>query len=312
MKEEPQEKLNDKPKDMPMPVPSIGVEKPKAKEPAKSQSKINHDSDQPDSRATPTQTGQIDAEESPTVSTSSDTSVSPPSLGESLDSNSSEAPTLPFDEGDLMSKQATPKPNVPATRHTSPPAVAGGPTDMELDRQIEDKKAENWLTKRGDSYKVHGKERPDAASIQRVSNNKGVCTEVLSAIQTNEYAEAIVRAHLGSIYVDAVVHHCFENYRRLLVLEMVNKNPDVLDCWKGEMPVIKLGATIKDASGKIKDAQYSIMHSYFSFIQFALRDATTKAEAAAQAKILNQEFREKEDIESEQFEADLVKQSKRL
>lgn len=185
------------------------------------------------------------------------------------------------------------------------PAVVGL-TDAELDRQINDAKAEKWLTERGDSYKVHGKERPDAAGIQRVSNMKGVSIEILRAVQTSEYAEAIVRAHLDGIYVDAAVHHSFDNYRRILILEMINKNPQVLDCWNGEMPVIKEGSKIKDQSGVEKDAKYSIMHTYFAFVQFALRDAVTKATAAAQAKVLNREFRDPVEIQAEQREIDLV------
>jgi hypothetical protein len=217
------------------------------------------------------------------------------------------APPLPFEKDDFLAGKSPKKPVAQPPVIVPSGAIPAVASAKDLDRQMSDKKAEDWLTRRGESYRVHGNERPDSASIQRVSNNKGVCTEILSAVQTKEYAESRARAHLGDIYVDAVVHHCFENYRCLLILEMVNKNPEILDCWDGELPVIKTGATIKDASGKTKNAQYTIMHSYFSFIQFALRDATTKAEAAAQAKILNKEFREKEDVESEQFEIDLIK-----
>ena len=307
MKEEPQEKLNDKPKDMPMPVPSIGVEKPKAKEPAKSQAKINHDSDQPDPRATPTQTGQIDTGESPTVSTLSDTSVSPPSLEESPDTNSSEAPTLPFDEGDLMSKQATPEPNVPATRHTSPPAVAGGPSDMDIDRQISDKKTKNWLTNQGAGYNVQGKYRPDAASIQGAANKNVVSSEILESTQTKEYAEVIVRTHLGSQYVDTVVHHDFENNRKMLLLEMASKHPETVSGFSEEgMPIFNSDATFVDNSGKTKSLMYTVMHSLLADINFSLRDATTKAASAGQAKILNREWRSEEEIESEARERELV------
>jgi len=164
------EELKDKPKDIPMPVPSIGAEKPKPKEPTKSQSKIDHDSDPPDLQATPTQPGQIDTGVSPVVSPFSDTPVSPPASRKSPEGDSKEAPALPFDEGDLMSKQATSKPNVPATRKSSSPAVAGGPTDLDLDRQISDKKTKNWLTNQGAGYKVQGKYRPDASSQFKIGN----------------------------------------------------------------------------------------------------------------------------------------------
>ncbi|MBU0846779.1 hypothetical protein KKH23_06270, partial [Patescibacteria group bacterium] len=181
-----------------------------------------------------------------------------------------------------------------------------GKTHDELDRMMDDEKAKRWLEGRGGSYSVHGKSRPDAASIQRISNMRGVSTGVISAVQTSEYAEATVRAYAGNIFVDSVVHHDFNNYRRILIMERIKKNPEILDCWNGEFPVLKPGAQIKNASGNLEDAMYTIMHSYFTFIQFALRDAVTKAEASAQAKILNQEFREKEDVDSEQFERDLI------
>jgi len=229
-------------------------------------------------------------------------------------------------------KSAVPAPSAPAPKSkkkpdsvippvtpAETPASAGGVPAMkepnsllnkthdELDRIINDDKARRWLEERGSSYKVHGNERPDAASIQRISNMRGVSTAVISAVQTKEYAEATVRAYLGNIYVDSVVHHDFENHRRMLILERMKKNPDILDGWNGEMPIIRAGAKIKNASGNLEDARYTIMHSHFAFIEFALRDAVTKAEASAQAKILNQEFREPEDIESEQFEVGLVR-----
>ena len=297
----------EKPKEIPMPVPSIGAEKPKPKEPAKSQSKIDHDSDQPDSQATPTQTGQIDTEESPTVSTSPDTSVSPPASKESQVGDSKEAPVLPFDEGDLMSKQATPKPNVPATRQLSPPAVAGGPTDMELDRQISDTKTKNWLTNQGAGYNVQGKFRPDAASIQGAANKNGVSSEILKAIQTTEYAEVTVRTYLGSQFVDTIVHHDFENNRRMLLLEMASKHPETVSSFSEEgMPVFNPEATFVDNAGKTKSLMYTVMHSLLADINFSLRDATTKAASAGQVKILNGDWRSDEEIESEARERELV------
>ena len=303
MTEEPK----DKPNEIPMPVPSIGAAKPKPKEPAKSQSKIDHDSDQPNSQATPTQTGQKDAEESPPPSPSSDSSVSPPASKKSPEGGSKEAPVLPFDEGDLMSKQATPKPNVPATRHSSPPAVAGGLSDTELDRQISDKKTKNWLTNQGAGYQVQGKYRPDAASIQGAANKNVVSSEILKAIQTKEFAEVTVRTHLDDQYVDTIVHHDFENNRRMLLLEMASKHPETVSGFSEDgMPIFNPEATFVDGAGKSKSLMYSVMHSLLADINFSLRDATTKAASAGQAKILNREWRSEEELESETRERELV------
>ena len=301
------EELKDKPKDIPMPVPSIGAEKPKPKEPTKNQAKIDHDSDQSTPRTTPTQSGQIGTEESPVVSPTSDSSVSPPASKKIPDSYSKEAPVLPFDKGDLMSKQPTPKPNVPATRHSSPPAVAGGPTDMELDRQISDKKTKNWLTNQGAGYQVQGKYRPDAASIQGAANKNVVSSEILKAIQTKEYAEVIVRTHMGDQYVDTIVHHDFENNRRMLLLEMASKHPETVSGFSEEgMPIFNPDATFVDNAGKTKSLMYTVMHSLLADINFSLRDATTKAASAGQAKILNREWRSEEEVESEARERELV------
>jgi len=301
------EEPKDKPQEIPMPVPSIGADKSKPKEPTKSQAKIDHDSDQSTPRTTPTQSGQIDTEESPVVSPTSDSSVSPPTSEASPGDKKEETPVLPFDEGDLMSKKIPIKPNVPATRKTSPPAVAGGPSDMEIDRQISDKKTKNWLTNQGAGYQVQGKYRPDAASIQGAANKNVVSSEILKAIQTKEYAEVTVRTHMGNQYVDTIVHHDFENNRRMLLLEMASKHPETVSGFSDEgMPIFNSDATFVDNAGKKKSLMYTVMHSLLADINFSLRDATTKAASAGQAKILNREWRSEEEVEAETREQELV------
>lgn len=303
MTEEPKKKPNE----IPMPVPSIGAEKPKPKEPTKSQHKIDHDSDQPDSQATPTQIGQKDTEEPPVVSPSSGSLVSPPASEKSPEEGSKEAPVLPFDEGDLMSKQAPPKLNVPGPVASSPPAITGGPSDMNIDRQISYKKTKNWLTNQGDGYKVQGKYRPDAASIQGAANKNEVSSEILKAIQTKEFAEVTVRTYLGSQFVDTIVHHDFENNRQMLLLEMAAKHPETVSGFSEKgIPTFNPEATFKDSFGKTKGVMYSVMHSLLADINFSLRDATTKAASAGQAKILNREWRSEEEVKSEEREKELV------
>jgi len=313
-KDEPKDKPKDKLKDVPMPVPSYGVDKPKSKKPTTSQDKTDHNSDQStsreppgESRTSPTQTDQIDTGESPIMSPPLETPVS---LSDSKESNTDvqkETPALPFDGGDLMSKQATPKLNVPVPRNSTPPAVASGPTDMELDRQISDKKTKNWLTNQGAGYKVRGKYRPDAASIQGAANKNVVSSEILKAIQTKEYAEVTVRTYLGDQFLDTIVHHDFENNRNMLLLEMAAKNPDAVSGFsENGMPVFIPGATFEDNSGKKKSIMYTVMHTLLADINFSLRDATTKAASAGQAKILNREWRSEEEVESENRERELV------
>ena len=303
MTEEPKDKSNE----IPMPVPSYGSGTVTPNKPAPGQSKIDHDSDQSDSRTDPSQAGQIDTGGSPISSPDIEPPVSPSDSKEDISGDQKEIPVLPFDKGDLMSKQVTPKPNVPATRKTSPPTVAGGISDMELDRQISDTKTKNWLTSQGAGYNVQGKFRPDAASIQGAANKNSVSSEILNAVQTNEYAEVTVRTHLGNQYVDTVVHHDFENNRKMLLLEMASKHPETVSGFSDKgMPVFNPEATFVDNSGKTKSLMYTVMHSLLADINFSLRDATTKAASAGQVKILNGDWRSDGEIESEVRERELV------
>ena len=301
------EELKDKPKEIPMPVPSYGAGKATPNVPIKGQSKINSDSDQSDLRTNPSQAGQKDTGGSPISSPDIEPPVSPSVSTEVTPAGQKEIPALPFNEGDLMSKQLPHTPNVPATRKTSPPAVAGGPSDMELDRQISDKKTKNWLTNQGAGYNVQGKYRPDAASIQGAANKNRVSSEILKAIQTKEYAEVTVRTYLGDQFVDTIVHHDFENNRRMLLLEMASKHPETVSSFSVEgMPVFNPEATFVDNAGKTKSLMYTVMHSLLADINFSLRDATTKAASAGQVKILNGDWRSDEEIESETRERELV------
>ena len=301
------EEPKDKPNEIPMPVPSYGAGKETPKTLSKSQTEIDPNSDQSDLRTNPSQADQKDTGGLPKSSSDIEPPVSPSGSAVVTPAGQKEIPALPFNEGDLMSKQATPKPNVPATRKTSPPAVAGGPTDMELDRQISDKKTKNWLTNQGAGYNVQGKYRPDAASIQGAANKNEVSSEILKAIQTKEYAEVTVRTHMGGQYVDTIVHHDFENNRRMLLLEMASKHPETVSGFSDEgMPIFNSDATFVDNAGKTKSLMYTVMHSLLADINFSLRDATTKAESAGQAKILNREWRSEEEVESEARERELV------
>ena len=301
------EEPNKKPKEIPMPVPSIGAAKPKSKELTNDQSKINYDSDQSDLRTNPSQAGQKDTGGPPISSPDIEPPVSPLVSKEGTPEDQKEIPVLPFNESDLMSKQVPPKPNVPVTRKTSPPGVAGDPSDIELDRKITDQKTKNWLTNQGDGYKVQGKYRPDAASIQGAANKNVVSSEILKAIQTTEYAEVTVRTHLGDQYVDTIVHHDFENNRRMLLLEMASKHPETVTGFSDiGMPIFNPEATFVDNFGKTKSVMYTVMHSLLADINFSLRDATTKAASAGQAKILNREWRSEEEVEAETRERELV------
>lgn len=200
--------------------------------------------------------------------------------------------------------------NLPAKQDPGKPPVKKK-TDAEIDAEIELAKAERHL-KGGSFYKVRGKEQPDSRLVQQSANKHGICIEILEAIQTEDYAEIIVRGHLSNLYVDAVVHHDFQTEYQLKVIEIVSGNPEILDHWEGIEPVIKEGAKIKvNENGRdiLKDAKYFIVHALLSFKKFALRDARTKAARIAEAMLLNQDFRDPEEKESEEAESRIVQES---
>lgn len=295
-----------KSKDIPMPVPSIGAEEPKTKEPTKSQAKIDHDSDQSIPETTPTQNGQIDAGASPVISPISGAPASQPPKMDSKEGVQEDVPALPFNKNDLMAQDKTVKPS-PKVDH--PPAVPGKTSDMDLDRQIADKKTEKWLKTQGKEYQVHGKFRPDAASIQGAANKNKVSSEILRAVQTKEYTEVIVRSHFRGQYVDTIIHHDFEISRKMLLLEMASKHPDTVSGFSDEgMPIFKEGAVFVDNAGKTKNLMYTVMHSLLADINFSIRDATTKAASAGQAKILNQDWQSEDEKEMETRERELVEE----
>ncbi|WAM22517.1 MAG: hypothetical protein OI715_00065 (plasmid) [Candidatus Methanoperedens sp.] len=186
------------------------------------------------------------------------------------------------------------------------------PSDAEIDAQIEEAKAERFLQQRGSHYKVQGKERPDSHMIQKIANKHGISVELIEAIQTDDCAHIVVRGHLNDQFVDAVVHHDFETEYQMKVIEIVSRNPEILDHWEGTEVVIKEGAKIKiNENGRdvVKDAKYFIVHALLSFKKFALRDGRTKAAAIAESMLLNQDFRDPEEKDSEETEARIVQES---
>lgn len=221
-----------------------------------------------------------------------------PSSGSAPLSLPSPAAPLPVPLGDLDPMNAVKKPL------NDPPAILDAKS---LDKQMSDKKTEAWLKSQGKDYKVQGAYRPDAASIQGAANKNKISTEILKATQTSEYSEVIVRTHLGSQYVDTVVHHNFDTSKHMKLLEMATKHPETVSGFTSEgYPIFSPGATFTDKNGKTKDLMSTVMHTLLADIQFSIRDATTKASAAGQAKILNHDWQSEDELKSEYNEQDLV------
>lgn len=184
-------------------------------------------------------------------------------------------------------------------------------TDAELDARIEMAKAKRFLEERGKSYKVKGKERPDAHKIQQVANERAISIEIISAIQTDTYSDIIVRGYLGKQFIDACVHHDFATEYQLKAMEIIQKNPQILDHYEGTSPVIKEGAMItvyEDGKNVQKDAKYYLVHTLLSFKKFSLRDARTKAASIAEAMLLNRDWRDEDEIQSELSERAIVEE----
>jgi len=187
-------------------------------------------------------------------------------------------------------------------------------TDAERENMINRAKAEKFLTKRGSSYTVQGKERPDSHMIQNVANEHNVSIEVLESTQDDKHCFVKVRAHSGEQYVDAVVNHDYEIEYQLKTMEIIKKNPQILDHWEGFTPVLIPDAVVPiyDKNGRVKDqetATYYLVHALLSFRKFSMRDARTKASAIASAMILNRDWRDPEELDSEKAEASLVNET---
>jgi hypothetical protein len=185
-------------------------------------------------------------------------------------------------------------------------------SDHERDQIIETAKAKRFLENRGTSYFVQGKERPDAHKIQNVANERKISIEIIKAEQTDTGSTVIVRGHLGNQFLDACVHHDFATEYQLKAMEIIKKNPSILDHYEGTIPVIKEGAQIEiEEFGKriFKDAKYYLVHTLLSFKKFSLRDARTKAASIAEAMLLNRDWRDEDEIQSELSEKKLIEES---
>ena len=206
------------------------------------------------------------------------------------------------------------KSNVPAkVEKAQPPAKKddwrNGRTDDELDKATDRKKAERAL-QGGSFYKPNKAtgQVPDAKSIQEVANDAGICSEILESEQDKTHAFIKVRSHLGSLYTEAVVYIDFENEASLRILELMDKNPHILERWDGPNPIIKEDAKVQ-IGDNIVSAKMHLAKEMRRYIKFVLRAITTTAKANNQKQLLNQDWRSKEEIEIENAERYSVQDS---
>jgi hypothetical protein len=177
-------------------------------------------------------------------------------------------------------------------------------------------KAESQITNRGGFYSANGGDSvPDAPKVQKEANDKRISTEIIFDEQTDDYAKVIVRAHdpEDGHYVDAIVNHNFkvlfqkkavEYLEKQIEGKNVNYNGHKIKMFvDANNPFDEDGNPITTPKGTIK-----LLKDMLNLKNFASRDATTKAMRAAQYKLLNKDWREKEEVQAELDEVKAVTQ----
>lgn len=148
------------------------------------------------------------------------------------------------------------------------------------------------LEKKGGYYRVAGHNEPDAWLVQQWGAEAGVTLRVIYAEQDDKTAKAIVRAQLGDLFVEAAVIHHFNTTREVITLETI----DIMER-KRKSPVVGID---QDGHPLLStETMYDIYKRLIRFKNFSVRDAITKASRIATLKILNQDWREPEEIEAE-------------
>ena len=155
------------------------------------------------------------------------------------------------------------------------------------------------LTKRGGYYQVAGHKEPDAALVQQYANDAGVNLKIISVEQNEISAKAVIQAVLNNQTVDAAVIHHFDTSRDVIALEVIEsmqrKRMNPIEGYREDgRPLLS------------QETNYRIYKRYIRFKNFSLRDAVTKACRIASLKILNKEWRDQEEIESEAAEVNSI------
>ena len=161
------------------------------------------------------------------------------------------------------------------------------------------------IAKRGETYKVGGKKVPDSALAQQWANDDGVSTEILfcDMINDDRQLKAIVRSSKGNQYTDVCMIIDFATEAELTIMQKWKKE---LRC--DEWQVFKNLHDENNPKYEINKAAFEAQVRYEILMkkQFASRTAVTKAARQGQLKLLNKEFRENEELNSENTEKQAV------
>ena len=161
------------------------------------------------------------------------------------------------------------------------------------------------LKKKGGYYQVAGHKEPDAALVQQFANDSGVNLKIISVEQNEISAKAVIQAVLNGQTVDAAVIHHFDTSRDVIALEVIESMQ------RKRMKPIE-GYQEDGRPMLSQETNYRIYKRYIRFKNFSLRDAVTKACRIASLKILNKDWRNQEEIESETSEVRLVNRGDNL
>ena len=166
---------------------------------------------------------------------------------------------------------------------------------------VERKIMEGHFKVRGGFYPISGKKEPDAWTVQQWANSSGVSIEVRETTQTKEFAKATVRAHLNKQFADETVIHFFDVSKEILAYEIIAKmyaeRKQPIDGYDEEgKPILT------------SEAMERIYKRFIRFKNFSIRDAISKASRRATLKIINKDWREEAEIESEEQEVKAVQE----
>lgn len=183
------------------------------------------------------------------------------------------------------------------------------------------------IPKKGGYYEPSpGKFEPDAWRVQEEANEAKIKTRIVKAEQNDWYSEVIAEATApdGRV-VQGIVHHDFNTIQAKKIMEMYKKVLSGKQIFWGEkgmrrkiepfndpknpFRMSESGKMIPDLTGM---GMAKIMDDMLRFRDFSLRDATSKAMRIAQQKALNEDWRDKEEIEAEEEEVKSVNKGKEV
>jgi len=184
------------------------------------------------------------------------------------------------------------------------------------ERKGQDEALDKWRTGQDRTYNVQGKTVLNAFGASEEANRRGLCTEIIDAGRSKD----LVWGHVRIIdpttkqFREDRVSHERDTFLLLKAWEDVNAQSNwqkpgqpqlVIGIQDNNMPQLNPDVKIKGMPAPL----WLIMQIMRAW-SFADRDAITKAERRAQLKIMNAEWREKDEIHLEEEEERAVREAR--